>query len=545
MKYPHYLIIASISLLSPLAVFAQVQEKATLQSATIFLNGAELTSTAHVNLQKGENEVLFTNVAGNVNQQSLGISAHNDVVIESSTFQNNYLNTDNLTPRAKELKDSIDIMNREKDLVNNKIAVTDEQISILNENRKVGGDKTGLSVTELQHMLDLVNTKLEGYLNSKLALQEKVRKIDERITKLNQQFSAEQSRDYQPGGQLRVKFYASQTTSSDVLITYVVPNAGWTPTYDLRVDKVNDPIHLVYKANVYQNSGIKWNNVHITLSTGNPAENAQAPTLVPDYLAFYEPRPVYKPGSASSTSFEGGRSESAKYVIDGVMVTGSRGINVSQGSVNDYVQVNSTGVNTKFDIDLPYTIPSDGQQHLVAIKTYDVPASYRYYSVPKLNESVFLQAQVTNWEDFNLLPGSTNIFYEGSYVGQGSIDTYNTNDTLNFSLGKDKKIIIKRELDKERRSVKMIGSNVRETVAYNISIRNTRKESVDIAVLDQIPVSNDKDIVIEDIEKDGGDYNESTGEVKWELSIKPGDTKKLHIGYTVKYPKGKTITGLR
>lgn len=542
MQYSHYLLIAGISLLAPATLFAQVQEKTTIQSATVFLNGAELTSIAHVNLQQGENEILFTNVAGNVNQQSLNIGAAKDIAIESSTFQNNYLGGDNLTPRAKELKDSIEVMNHERDFTNNKMTVIDEQINILNENRKVSGDKTGLSVTELQRMLDLINTRLEGYLNSKLTLQSKLTKIDERIAKLNQQLNAEQSRGYQPGGQLLVKFYAPRAISSDVIITYVVPNAGWVPIYDLRVDKVGDPVHLLYKANVYQNSGIKWTNVRLTLSTGNPSENAQAPALTPDYLAFYQPRPMYK-----AMNIEGGRTDGTKYIVDGVMVKDEAPLptRTVTGSMNDYVQVNNAGINTKFDIDIPYTVPSDGQQHLVAIKTYDVPASYRYYAVPKLNESVFLQAQVTNWEDLNLLPGKTNIFYEGSYVGQGAIDVQNTSDTLNFSLGKDKKIIVKRELDKERRSVKTIGSNVRETYAYNISIRNTRKEPVDIVVLDQIPVSNDKVIIIEDTEKDGGNYNENTGEVKWELNIKPNDTKKLHIGYTIKYPKGKTITGLR
>jgi len=540
MQYPHYLLVAGITLLSPAVLHAQIKEKTTIESATVFLNGAELTSTAHVNLVQGENDVLFTNVAGNVNQQSLNISADKDVVVESSTFQNNYLTNDNLTPRGKELKDSIEIMNRERNLTNNKIAVIDEQLSVLAENKKVGGDKTGLSVIELQKMLDLLNVKLESYLNNKLALQERITKIDERLTRLNQQLGAEQNRDFQPGGQLRVKFYAAHAASSDVVITYVVPNAGWSPTYDLRVDKVNDPVHLLYKANVYQNSGIKWNNVHITLSTGNPSENAQSPVLTPNYLAFYQPpapTPMYKNSMTEQKDVE------SMAPMRGNVYQKSAAI--EQSSMNQYVQVDNAGINAKFDISLPYSIPSDGQQHLVAIKTYDMPASYRYYAVPKLNESVFLQAQVTNWEDLNLLPGNTNIFYEGSYVGQGSIDMRNTNDTLNFSLGKDKKIIIKRELDKERRSVKMIGSNVRETFAYNISIRNTRKEPADVVILDQVPVSNDKDIVIEDIDKNDGDYNENTGEVKWELNIKPNDTKKLHVGYTVKYPKGKTITGLR
>jgi uncharacterized protein (TIGR02231 family) len=216
-----------------------------------------------------------------------------------------------------------------------------------------------------------------------------------------------------------------------------------------------------------------------------------------------------------------------------------------QSSMNQYVSVDNSGINTSFDIDLPYTIPSDGQKHLVAIKRYELPATYRYYVVPKADKDAFLQAQVTNWEDLNLLPGQSNIFYEGTYVGQGYIDVRNVTDTMTLSLGRDKKIVVKRERDTKLRSVKTIGTNVREEFAYSVTIRNTRKENINLVVEDQQPVSNDKDIVIEDKNTGGSEYNETTGIMKWVLSLNANETKKIDFGYTVKYPKGKTITGMK
>src|SRR5690606_25436818 len=139
---------------------------------------------------------------------------------------------------------------------------------------------------------------------------------------------------------------------------------------------------------------------------------------------------------------------------------------------------------------LPYTIPSDGKQHNVAVKTAQLNATYRYYTVPKLDRDAFLQARITGWEDLNLLPASTNIFYEGTYVGQGYIDVRNVKDTMNLSLGRDKKIVVRRERDKELRTVKTIGSNVKETYVYKISVRNTRNKAIDVVVMDQVPISN-------------------------------------------------------
>ena len=539
----HYRIaaIAGAALCIATGAGAQSPQKLNIEQATVFLSGAELLSTAHVNLVKGENDVVFTNVAGDVNSQSLTINATNGVVVEAATFQNNYLAAEVLSPRAKELKDSLELMTEGRAAIANKIAVLNEQITILQGNRKVGGENTGLSVAELTKMLDLVNTRMEGYLGQKNKQEALLKKADERLVKLNKQLEEEQQKGYQPGGQLLVRFYAKEATASAITIDYVVPHAGWTPTYDIWADNVNGPIKLFYKANIYQNSGVKWNNVRLSLSTGNPNEGVQAPVMNPWYLSFYAPQ-MYNQGltnaqaPAPPMAYKKGLMDKAERTMT---------MNAEQTSIDNYVSVDNSGVNTTFDIELPYTIPSDGQQHLVAVKRYELPATYRYYTVPKLDKDAFLQANITNWEDLNLLPGQTNIFYEGSYVGRGNIDVRNVKDTMTISLGRDKKIVVKRERDVKLRSVKTIGTNVRETAAFNITIRNTRKEAVTLVVQDQIPVSNDKDIVIEDKDLANAEYDELTGAMKWTVTLAANETRKITFGYTVKYPKGKVVNGLR
>ncbi len=552
MKYAHYSF-AAVFLFS-FAVQSNAQTKHTLNidEATVFLTGAELVSTASVSLAKGETEVLFTNVASDINKQSLSISASGGVVVEAATFQTNYLAPATVTPRAKELKDSIENVAERRNELNNKVTAILEEITVLQANRKVSGENTGLNVAELTKMLDLINAKMEGYLNQKNQLDRTVKKMEDLLAHLNSQLDEEQKKDLLPGGQLLVKFYAKEATTAAINVNYVTAGAGWSPTYDIMAENASSPIKLFYKANIHQSSGVNWNGVKLTLSTGNPNEGAQAPNLNPWYLAFYVPpasgqdfvnaaksvevRAYKKPlvdNSEDMRPFRGGAYSSARNLD-----------NANETSINNYVAVDNAGINTSFDIDLPYTIPTDGQQHLVAIKKYELPATYRYYAVPKLDKDVFLQAQVTNWEDLNLLPGQSNIFYEGTYVGQGTIDVRNLKDTMTLSLGRDKKIVVKRVRDTKLRSVKMIGTNVSETFAYSISIRNTRKENINLIIQDQLPVSNDKDIAIEDIDRDGATYNETTGMLQWTLSVNPNEMKTAGFGYTVKYPKGKTITNL-
>lgn len=437
------------------------------------------------------------------------------------------------------IKDSIESLEADTMLLHNKIMVLGHQVGVIWKNSQVAGQNTGLSVAELSKLEDFISAKMEGYLNQKNKEEQKLKKIAERISKLRLQLDEEQKKDYQPGGQLLVKFYAKEATATAISINYVVPS-GWTPTYDIWADDASSPVKLYYKANIYQNSGVKWNNVKLSLSTGNPNEGVQAPIMNPWYLSFYTPQTYAWTNKADgdramrapSASRAGGADEKPAVA------------NMEQASINEYVSVDNSGVNTTFDIDLPYTIPSDGQQHLVAIKRYELPATYRYYVVPKLDKDVFLQAKITNWEDLNLLPGTTNIFYEGTYVGQGSIDIRNVKDTMTISLGRDKKIVVKRVRDTKLRSVKTIGTNVRETFAYTLTVRNARKEPINVVVQDQQPISNDKDIVIEEKETGGSEYNETTGVMNWTVSLSPNESKSINFGYTVKYPKGKTVTGL-
>lgn len=534
--------ITCILAVSAITAGAQTRVGVDINHATVFLNGAELSSTAKVSLPQGETDILFTNIAGNVNQQSLNIGADNGVIIQSASFQNNYLASETLSPRARVIKDSIQLIQDKRAGTNNMLQVTNEQITLLSENKQVAGANTGLSVAELAKMLDLVKTRMMQLLTEKDMLNATLRKTDEQLKLLQLQLDIEQKKDFQPGGQLLVKFYSTKATSSNINISYVVPNAGWSPSYDLRVEDLKNPVKLFYKANVYQNSGVNWNKIKISLSTGNPNEGAQAPALSPWYLVFNQP--VYAGGGYTNKALNENVVMAYKVPLvdkgaDDIESMPTRSTN--PGTIANYVRTDNSGINTTFDIDLPYTVPTDGQAHLVAVKDYELLATYRYYTVPKMDKDVFLQAQVTNWEDMNLLPAATNIFYEGSYVGQGYIDMRNVKDTMNISLGRDKKIIVRRERDMKQRSVKTIGSNVKETFAYTISIRNTRKEPINILVMDQLPVSNDKDIVVEDIEIDKGEAEETTGTVKWLLTINPNEVMKKKIGFTVKYPKGQSI----
>ncbi len=200
--------------------------------------------------------------------------------------------------------------------------------------------------------------------------------------------------------------------------------------------------------------------------------------------------------------------------------------------------------SASFDIDIPYDIAGNGENHSVVLKEMEMPAGYTYFSVPKLDQDAFLVANVKDFAAYNLLPGEANIMIGNLYAGKTYINPQATEDSLQVSLGRDRQVVVRRELMAQMSGSKMIGSNVRKTYTYEIRVRNGKKEAISMQLKDQHPVSTDKSVEIELTEASGANVNAETGELLWTLDLKPGESKTLRMTYTVKHPKGQQYQGL-
>jgi uncharacterized protein (TIGR02231 family) len=207
----------------------------------------------------------------------------------------------------------------------------------------------------------------------------------------------------------------------------------------------------------------------------------------------------------------------------------------------DFTQVSDQPTSVNFEISTPYTILSNNRPQVVAIQTGDLPATYRYTATPKVDSDAFLIATLSGWEKLNLLNGNARTYFEGTYVGESRVDLKQAADTLTLGLGRDKKIIVKREKTQDFSSRKGLSSAVRDSYSYKISVRNTKTEPVNLTVYDQIPVSTDNRIEVELNDSAGAERNVETGRLTWNLSLKPGESRDLSFRYTIKYPKGKQL----
>ena len=398
-------------------------------------------------------------------------------------------------------------------------------------------------------------------------------------------------------GKLLLQLYCPLAGQYDFTISYITPAAGWNPTYDLRVENINKPVALAYKAKLTQSTGIDWQKVKLALSTSVPAQHNNAPDIKSWFLTYYEPvaydvapmlsgkvaglsAATIAPAPAMQNIKIRGVGSSYKseplYVVDGRIISkdeftsidekaiksmdvlkgaaatavyGSRAsdgvIVIKLKEMGDYVNIKDNELNVVFDIDLPYDVPSNGKEQNVSLKDFKVPAHYKYYSVPRLDKDAYLVGEIVDWEALNLLPGEANIIFEGTYIGKTSIDANSVQDTLNLTLGRDKRVVITREKLTDFSSVKFLGANKKQTFTYEITVRNNKKEAVQMELRDQYPLSTNKDIEVELLQADGAAVNGETGILTWKTQLAPGEIKKYRVSYSVKFPKDRMINWAR
>jgi uncharacterized protein (TIGR02231 family) len=216
-------------------------------------------------------------------------------------------------------------------------------------------------------------------------------------------------------------------------------------------------------------------------------------------------------------------------------------INGQEQPVVEYEQIQVSELAAEFDIKQLYDIPANGQPYIVDVTAHTLNATFRYSCIPKMEREAFLLARITGWEDLDLVEGPANVYFGGTYVGQSYIYTRSVSDTLDLSFGRDKKLVVTRTKLKEFNQEKASGTTKKEIYSYEIVVKNTRKTPVEVELMDQIPVSQETDIIVETQELSKGVLDPATGFVTWHLNIPPGEQVKVVLTYSIKYPKNKQV----
>lgn len=521
----------SVSIYCQKPVFAEAE----LKSATVYEQSGELFSTTSFKVPKGSSEIIITNIAENIDQNSIKLGSKNKISILTYRFSNDEemyeVALDKKNPQHKVVLDSIDLANKQLRNLNLERNALAKSMEILDRNQIVNSGSTSYA-SEVSKLLKY-NQKKRLELGLELENnQEIINKWQEKLSRLEKKFNLNnQERENYPKGKLILQVSSEANENVNMDIKYNVYDAFWRPYYDVIANGLGGKINLGYKAMIRQNSGLDWKNVKLNLISGNPNQRRVMPELGIWQLYYQPPAPKYE--EPRNTVSIRGNSSAAVAEISEVAITGPRNV-VSQNQLN-----------LSYELDDKFTILSNNKDNSINLNSTDIPANFIYSAVPKYSNSAFLVAEIDNLDKYNLIKAEANIIFEDTNVGKTVINPETTDSKMILTLGEDKRITIKRQPVKDKTFTKSISStNKEQQFAYEITVRNNKSEKIKIKLKDQIPITADKQIIITMVDKGNAEYDEKTGILTWNVSLNANETQKINFSYKVNSLKNSDLRGL-
>jgi uncharacterized protein (TIGR02231 family) len=520
----------------------------TITGATVYFNNALVTRNAEVSVNAGITTLVFEHVSPQVIDKTMQVKAGGNFMIIDVKHEVRYPEpkqepekklTANLQLRIHAMEDSVFIRNLDLVRLKARRSNLEKESDIISKNKLFTGAGRSDTMPVLKEMMTWYRNKMEEIAEELLKVQLEERKAGQQLvrvqTKLNELKNFEsQSEDgdteKEPNHCIVVTVSADQPASGNMTVSYLVDGAGWEPAYDLRSGNSKKQMTITYKANVYQNTGENWENVKLKLSTyvNSPSQN-EKPVLPGWVLDYFQVKQLANWNLSVNT------------LSNTSLPTSTESELPQQQPMTPVTDISGFFNTTEFDIKLARTIKSDGNKVLMVIQNKEVPVDYTFCLVPKLNRNAFLVARLPGGSELDLLPAVSNIYVDDTYMGEASVSGNTVSDTLEFSMGKDEDIICGRKKIKDMEKKNLLSKTNLRTITIELVVKNNKSHEVNVDLEDQVPVSSNKTILINVVDKNGAEHDTATGSLKWNLNLQPKQSKKITFTYTIEYDKDKKI----
>ena len=542
-------------MLSANLFFAQkpIYTKAKVTAVKVYRNSAELQNTVSFSVPSGISEIVIGNISEEINEKTIQIGVNSkNISILSSQFTSDYstdFKMDTTNPQIKKVNDSIKIV--ENLISKNRIELdaNKKAVELLDKNQTVLVGSSSSNVAQLTQLTEFYTNKRIELENKLVSLKTKGDDLSKKLSRLKSSLKTKEQKEAEEfaDGVIVLKLMSPAAGNIKLNINYLTDNVSWKPYYEIKAEKISAPLDVTFKAIVKQNTGLDWKGVKLTLINGNSSRNNYAPTVSPWFIYARSPkeREIQREEIASKSAairIRGMGSVNAAEYDDQYKELEGRAEGVAVGYAG--FNVNTNELNTSYDIDIPYDILSNNEDHLISLYQQKIPADYQYFTAPNYNREAYLLAKIKDFSKYNLVSAPASIIFENMYIGETRISPDQTNNEMNITLGNDPKISIRREEVQDKSGEKFLSSYREKVITYDLVIKNNKKEQISIEVKDRFPLSNNEAVKIEVLDKSGATKDDEKGFLTWNIKLSPSETKKLRVSYKVRYPKDYIVNGL-
>lgn len=271
----------------PLFLFANdLQVPSKIKEVTVYLSGAQITRSALCTLKAGTNEVIFSGLSAKIEEHSIQVSGLQAVSILSMSYDIDYLAKTESYPEVVKWESRIDALQSKIAFLKNRINGLEEEEKVISANRLLSSETQALDLEKIKEISTYYRQRITAIKDEIFTTHKEIEDLTEELQQLELQLIEVNRAPEKKQGKLSIRFDAPAAINLELSLTYTVKDAGWIPSYDIKSERMNDPLNLTYKALVYQKTGSEWKNVKVTLSTGNPNLNVEKPDLGTHYLNF-------------------------------------------------------------------------------------------------------------------------------------------------------------------------------------------------------------------------------------------------------------------
>ena len=419
--------------------------------------------------------------------------------------------------------------------IDRKIALNAAKLDACSIQEKIWKENTILTGSErfdlkmMEEYAEAVPAQLEKIFTEKQKLEQEKQALTEEREKIEEKSVC-------PFAEVDIE--SEQACVCPVELEYYDSAASWDPSYEIRAEDEEKPLIVRLRANIRETTGQDWKDVKLSLFTGTPGVTAQIPEFRPIRLQFEAPKPRMM---RSSNRMMMGAAMKAS--ADTMMLEEAAAPMMAVAEVQEETadsEVHET--MQEYILKGSWTVLSGHSDEHADLSVKELPCRYHVVSLPGRSESAYLAAEVKTGDIQDLLDCRAALYLRGTYTGDISIHPDLTKETYDFSLGKDETVKIIRTEKKKFTSSVLLKGQLKTEYEYEIKAVSAKQKDCRVTIIDQIPVSTDKAIIVEPGNLSGAKPEEETGEIRWEFELKPQESAVRTLAYTVFRPKDRPIT---
>lgn len=586
------------------ADFGEAVVRGKVDAVTVFRGEALVTRIVDVAGEAGLREIVVTDLPSQVSPESLFAEADPGVSIRSIRYRVRPVAEDvreevrALDRRIAELQSNIDVNGKLKGVVEQDRAFLKQL-----ENFSAPAATVEWSKGILQPATIEAVTKFLASERKRLAEEE--HRLGLKSTELARQLDlAVRERQALTTGAAKsvreaVVFLNLEQSPSRFRLRYLVGDAHWTPSYNLRATADDDRITVEYNASIQQSSGEDWRDVAMTLSTATPSLVSRAPALLGiviqlESIAGKPPAATPPPADQAAARRELAQNlkiaemrrnragvqieeDAAKQAVQaapgqtvqGGQVYYEKSLNELAGSLQvldldvgnrkaapragEAATASDEGVSVAYELPERISMPSRSDQQLVQITSLQMNGEFAKVATPLLTEYVYNEASLTNEGPLVLLAGPATSFVDGKFVGQGRVPTVAVGEKFAAGFGIDASLRCRREATQETETAQ--GGNRVLELGFRLVVENFGDKEAKVRILDRIPSAKESEVRISLVSPESelsrdAEYLASQrkkGILRWDV-VAPAaafgsKAKSVHYAFRMEFDKNLRIGG--